>query len=97
MTQICEVRLMESIQRRRRRGRKHRSKEEITKAGKGRWKERGKEGELMSSTAFYYSSSFADFNVLYRSLAQAVVLLLSHTGNAISVFNFPGPSLSTQS
>lgn len=46
----------------------------------------------MSSTALYYSSSFADFNVLYRSLAQAVVLLLSHTENAISVFNFPGPS-----
>lgn len=51
--------------------------EEITrrkpKAGKESRKERGKEGKLMSSTALLFPL-LADFNILYRSLAQAVVL-----------------------
>ncbi len=51
-------------------------KERKSKARKERRQDRGKEGKLMSSTAFYYSSSFAGYNVLYRSPAKAVVLLL---------------------
>lgn len=65
--------------------------EEITRRKPEAGKESRKERKLMSSTALLFPL-LADFNILYRSLAQAVVLFLSHTENAISVFNFPDPS-----